>query len=234
MNVAKSRDARNSIDISKNKVVIQGANSIRNVANSRDASSNKVRQKQHGRTHAKTGTTYREPTALRTSATAGMPAATRCARNSMEGHKQKQGLHTGANSIKKVSNSRDASSNMNVAICRDASSNMNVANSRDASSNKVHRNSMVASKNKDFMQGATAIRTLPIAGMPAATRCARNSMEGHTQKQGLHTGANSIKNVNNSRDASSNMVRHKQHGYKQKQGLHAGSQQQQERRQLQG
>jgi hypothetical protein len=72
----------------------QGANSIKNVGNSRDVSNNMVRQKQHGRTQAKTGTSCREPTTLRMSPTAGMPAATWCAKK--HGHKQKQGLHAGS------------------------------------------------------------------------------------------------------------------------------------------
>jgi hypothetical protein len=59
--------------------------------------------------------------------------------------------------------------------------------------------------------------------MPAATWCARNSMDTSKNRDFMQ-GANSNKNVNNSRDASSNMVRQKQHGYKSKQGLHAGSQ----------
>jgi hypothetical protein len=76
----------------------------------------------------------------------------------------------------------------------------------------------------------TALRTSATAGMPAATWCARNSM-GTSQNKDFMKGANSIKNVANSRDASSNMVRQKQLGHKQKQGLHARSQQQQERQQ---
>jgi hypothetical protein len=40
--------ARNSMVTSKNRDFMQGANSIEKVSNSRDASSNMVRQKQHG------------------------------------------------------------------------------------------------------------------------------------------------------------------------------------------
>ncbi len=83
---------------------------------------------------------------------------------------------------------------------------------------------MVTSKNRDFIQGPTASRTSPRAGMPAATRCARNSMDT-SKNRDLMQAANSIKNFANSRDASSNMVGQKQHGHNQKQGLHAGSQQ---------
>jgi hypothetical protein len=69
--------------------------------------------------------------------------------------------------------------------------------------------------------------------VPAKTWGARNSMDT-IQNRDFMQGANSNKNVSNSRDASSNKMHQKQHGYKQKQGLHAGSQQHLERRQQQG
>jgi hypothetical protein len=76
----------------------------------------------------------------------------------------------------------------------------------------------------------TALRTSATAGMPAATWCARSSM-GTIKNRDFIQGANSNKNVANSRDASSNMLRQKQHGHNQKQGLHAGCQQHKECRQ---
>jgi hypothetical protein len=83
---------------------------------------------------------------------------------------------------------------------------------------------MVTIKNRDFIQGPTASRTSPRAGMPAATWCARNSMDTSKNRDFMQ-GVNSIKNAGNSRDASRNMVCQKQHGHKSKQRLHAGNQQ---------
>jgi hypothetical protein len=129
------------MDTSQNRDFMQGTNNIRNVSNSRDA------MQQHGVletewSQSKTGTSCRDPTALRTSPTAGMPAATRCARISIDTSKNRNFMQ-GVNSIKKVSNSRDASSNMvsqkqhrhkqKQGLHVGANSIKNVANSRDAS-----------------------------------------------------------------------------------------------------
>jgi len=95
---------------------------------------------------SKTGTSCREPTATRTSATAGMPAATRCARNSMVTSK-KQGLHAGSQQHWEGQQQQE--------WCA--------------------RNSMDTSENRGCRE-PTALRTSQAAGMPAETRCARISM----------------------------------------------------------
>jgi hypothetical protein len=224
---AATRCTRNSMDTSQD--FMQGTNNNMNVAKSRDASSSKVRQKQRGHnpkqglhagnqqqherrqqqqvapetawTQVKTETLCREPTAAWASPTAGMPAAAWWARNRMD-------------------------TSQNKDFMQGAISNMNVGNSRDASSNMVRQKQHGRSQAKTgtSCREPTALRTSAIAGMPAATWCARNSMDTSKNKDSMQ-GANSNKNVSNSRDASSNKMRQKQHGHNLKQGLHAGSQQ---------
>jgi hypothetical protein len=126
-----------------------------------------------------------------------MPARNR--EQKQHGHKQKQqnrDFMQGANIIKKVSNSR----------------------------NGVPETAWSQAKTGTSCREPTTTRMSATAGMPAATRCARNSMYT-SQNRDFMQAANSIKNVTNSRDANSNMVHQTQHGNKQKQELHAGSQQ---------
>jgi hypothetical protein len=88
---------------------MQGVNNNKNVAKSRDASSNIVRQ--ISMVTSKNRDFMQGPLETRMSPTAGMPAATWCARNSMD-TSQNRDFMQGTNSIRNVANSRDASRNM--------------------------------------------------------------------------------------------------------------------------
>ncbi len=144
--------------------------------------------------NSKTGTSCREPTSLRRSATAGMVC------QKQHGHKQKQGLHAGSQQQQE---------------CRQQQGCQQQQGAPETACTQV--------KTGTSCRQLTALRTSPTAGMPTATWCTRHSMVT-SKNRNFMQGVNSIEKVTNSRDANSNMVRQKQHGHNLKQGLHVGSQ----------